>query len=181
LYRYHFFTPHWKKELDLAEINDGSGNNLFIVFSSHGVIMKGFDHESEMSPYAREDFSIWPGIYDSTPLSLSQLLDDESLEKSVVTFCIWRESTDNEWKVGNVVFPEGKDDGSEELLELICPNPKEYKKWADEYFEADISLEIITKVYDSEFPNNDEIMILNSECNLEEIKDELQIFMSLLC
>lgn len=70
--------------------------------------MKGFDHESELSPYARPEYDVHPGIYDQTPTLLLALLEDEALEKEDVTFCIWRETTDTKWRMGDVQTSEKK-------------------------------------------------------------------------
>ena len=73
-------------------------NNMFILFSEHGVIIKGFDHESGLSPYANESFKLVDGIYDLVPKELLNLLNDKSIEKEVATFCIWKTPEDLVWK-----------------------------------------------------------------------------------
>jgi hypothetical protein len=47
-------------------LDDGAGNVLSILFSQAGVFMKGFDHESPMSPYQIKG-KIWPGIFTGFP------------------------------------------------------------------------------------------------------------------
>ncbi|WP_123042562.1 hypothetical protein [Cohnella candidum] len=39
--------------------------------------MKGFDHESPLSPYAQDEHRVWPGIYDNVPSELLSLLEHE--------------------------------------------------------------------------------------------------------
>lgn len=47
--RYHRFVSEFDKKVSLASIDNGSGDDLFIIFAPQGTIIKGFDHESEMT------------------------------------------------------------------------------------------------------------------------------------
>lgn len=57
--RYHNFDSKFDKNVSLASIDNGSGDNLFIIFTPQGTIIKGFDHESEVSPYARDEHEVY--------------------------------------------------------------------------------------------------------------------------
>src|SRR4051812_39828719 len=54
-------------------MDDGSGNNISVLFSKAGVFIKGFDHESPMSPFSKP-FKICAGIYHSFPEPLRTYL-----------------------------------------------------------------------------------------------------------
>lgn len=43
-------------------MSNGSGDEFDIVFSPAGAYIRGFDHESPMSPYV--DDEPWPGVVD---------------------------------------------------------------------------------------------------------------------
>lgn len=77
------------KHCDQFKIDNGSGDHLYALFSPKGAILKGFDHESCLSPYQNEYEHPVAGIYDNIPAELLQLLDDET-EKDDVTFCTWQ-------------------------------------------------------------------------------------------
>ncbi|WP_156123804.1 hypothetical protein [Paenibacillus sp. FSL R7-0273] len=47
----------------MAKIDNGAGDHLIILFSGEGCIIKGFDHESGLSPYAQDEYKVWQGIY----------------------------------------------------------------------------------------------------------------------
>lgn len=49
--RYHSFVQNWDEGVCMAKIDNGAGDHLIILFSADGSIIKGFDHESELSPY----------------------------------------------------------------------------------------------------------------------------------
>ena len=36
---------------------------MFIFFTDDGCLIKGFDHESEVSIHVRDEFKVWEGIY----------------------------------------------------------------------------------------------------------------------
>jgi hypothetical protein len=66
-YRYYSFNSKWADYGEMASMRNGQGDDWFCVFSSKGVFLKGFDHESTMSPWNREDERVWPGVLDNVP------------------------------------------------------------------------------------------------------------------
>ena len=140
------YYPNYFENVDMFKIDNGSGDNMFILFSEHGVIIKGFDHESGLSPYANESFKLVDGIYDLVPKELLNLLNDKSIEKEVATFCIWKTPEDLVWKKGKIINPKGVDDGKF-LLSYININPEDWKSWAEEYYDEDFDIKSIEKIY----------------------------------
>ena len=172
--RYYRYTKEWSNGVDLAEIDNGSGDNMFIFFSDKGCVIKGFDHESEVSPHAQDEYKVWDGMYDGLPSHLANLLEDESVEKEDVTFCIWRENGDSEWRRGNVNYENGEDDGSGFLLGTIYSNGADFKEWADDYFELELSETLISDVFNGKPITDELIMGINSGCDLNTVKSELK-------
>ena len=66
-YRYYSFNSKWGPGEMMASMRNGSGDEYFILFNEHLAAMKGFDHESIMSPWISDDRRIWPGMYDKVP------------------------------------------------------------------------------------------------------------------
>ncbi|WP_196141049.1 hypothetical protein [Aliikangiella sp. G2MR2-5] len=132
--RCYSFYPEWMSGVELAKYENGSGDDLIILFYKNNIIVKGFDHESEVSPHAREKYGIWPGIYDGLSEELLDLLDDEALMKEHVTFCYWLLDGDDEWIHGPVKFENEEDDGSSWLLKMIPFNSFQFKSWAQYYY-----------------------------------------------
>ncbi|MCM3039141.1 hypothetical protein M3201_05450 [Paenibacillus motobuensis] len=172
--RRYQFNPQWEEGTALASVSNGSGDEMYIVFTPEGVIVKGFDHESDMSPYATDDGEIWPGIYEQTPSSLLSRLNDEALCKEDVTFCLWREPGDQVWRCGDIDF-KGLDDGSRFLLGMIYETPQDYVDWAEDYYEIELSIDVVAKIYKGETVGEEMILALNSERDvriaLEEIRE----------
>lgn len=160
--RRYQYNPRWDEDAALASVRNGAGDEIYIVFTPEGVIVKGFDHESGMSPYAREDGEIWPGIYEQTPSSLLDRLNDEALGKEGVTFCLWRESGDQVWRCGEIDF-KGLDDGSRFLLGMIYEAPQDYVDWAEDYYDMKLPVDIVAQVYKGEPVSEEMILALNPE------------------
>ncbi|WP_419886539.1 hypothetical protein [Paenibacillus sp. B-A-8] len=171
--RYHRFVSEFDKNVSLASIDNGSGDDLFIIFAPQGTIIKGFDHESEISPYARDEHEVWPGIYEEVPTSLLSFLEDEAINKDDVTFCFWRENNDLTWQKGKVEIPAGAEDGSDFLLETIFGTAEDFVEFAEGYFEITLPLEIIAKVYEGAAITKEMIEALNPDGDVEKILREL--------
>ncbi|MED1783879.1 hypothetical protein P4V43_18830 [Brevibacillus fortis] len=172
--RRYQFDPQWDENTTFANVSNGAGDDLFILFTPEGVIVKGFDHESEMSPYAREEYEVWPGIYEQVPPALLNQLEDEAVTKEDVTFCLWRESTDHVWKTGDVHNPQGLDNGSDFLLGMIYDNPDDYVEWAEAYYEIKVSLDVVSYIFTNTSITKEMMMELNPEVDLEIAIKELQ-------
>ncbi|MFD0713364.1 hypothetical protein [Paenibacillus sp. GCM10027626] len=175
-YRYYSFEPHWSPGVELFKIDNGSGDHMFIVLAAEGVIIKGFDHESALSPYANDDETVWTGIYDQVPAKLMSLLADEAIEQNVVTFCLWCEAGQAGWRKGDVLIPSGEDDGSAFLLGAIISTADEYEEWASHYYEMPIDRAAVEKVF-AEGPLSltaELIHALNPDRDMAEVRKELQ-------
>lgn len=121
--RYYSFDTAWADGEQMASMSNGSGDEYSIVFTPAGVFIRGFDHESPMSPAVNND-ELWPGLVDNiADVFLAQVNEpafsyDGSLS---ATFCLWRQTIDAHWHAGNIDFPplagyRIDPDGSEMLL-----------------------------------------------------------------
>ncbi|MBP1996385.1 hypothetical protein [Paenibacillus eucommiae] len=171
--RYHLFYPEWSAHVSLGKVDNGSGDHMFVAFTPDGCIVKGFDHESALSPHAGDTYEVWPGIYEDAPAALLAYLDDEAIEKDDVTFCIWREAGDTAWRKGEVHIPEGESDGSSFLLGTIYENAEDYVEWAEDYFDMPVEVEVVREIYKGSAITEQMILSLNAERNVEDALREL--------
>ena len=159
----------------MASMRDGSGDEYFILFSSHGAIIKGFAHESTMSPFGDEPPKVWRGVLDSVPSEFQGFLTEPAFEIEATTFCIWRRYSDSSWQVGDIVYPEGDDpDGSEDLLSILDGKPETYQNFAAEYFEEDIPLAAVKHIYAHKILSDNIISELNAEVSKTELRDDIE-------
>jgi hypothetical protein len=160
-YRYFSFNRRWdeSKGERMASMRNGSGDEYFLVFSPSGAFLKGFDHESIMSPWTKEPRAVWPGVLDHVPAQFAHSVAEPAFSMGDTTFCIWRISSDQTWQRGLVSFPDGDDpDGSRSLLWMLDGLPETYVRFASDYYEAALNLDLVRKIY--EFTPLDSTMIL---------------------
>jgi hypothetical protein len=93
-YRYYSFDSKWSADEMMASMRNGSGDGYFILFNQHGAIIKGFAHESLMSPWVSESEQVWPGVLDEAPSEFQSFLQEPAFSITEATFCIWRRSGD---------------------------------------------------------------------------------------
>jgi len=147
-YRYYSFNSKWGENERVASMRNGSGDEWYCVFGSPGAFLKGFDHESEMSPWAAEVPRVWPGVLDTVPDAFKSFAVEPAFSMEDTTFCIWRGAQAAQWSTGKISYPAGDDpDGSERLLSILDGNPISYKTWAEEYYECSIDLTAVQRIY----------------------------------
>jgi len=174
-YRYYSFNAKWDADEMMASRKNGSGDELYVLFNRVGAILKGFDHESSMSPWEREDQSLWPQVFDHVPSEFRTFLKEPSFDIPNTTFCVWRRNEDSLWHVGNIEYPDGdeKSDGSEEQLSLFAGGPELYVNFANEYFEQTIPLEAVGHVYRHEVLTEAVVKELNQDADIASLGPEL--------
>jgi hypothetical protein len=180
-YRYFSFNAAWDANLQqrMASMRNGSGDEYFLVFCPEGAILKGFDHESPMSPWVREQVAVWPGILEEVPTVFASFLAEPAFSMDNCSFCIWREPSDEDWRHGPINLPESETpdpDGSEGLLWMFDGKPETYVEFAAEYYEKAINIEAVRQIYAHVPLTQFMVSELNSEANWEAtVKDAEEI------
>ncbi|MFG2778762.1 hypothetical protein ACGFY7_13075 [Streptomyces prunicolor] len=152
---YYTFDADWGPGEEAALMDNGSGDDFSVLFTPAGVLIRGFDHESAMSPYGTEDGQVWPGVVDEVPAVLRPLLDDpafrdEGPDVTRVTACLWRETGDTAWRAGSAIdFPAGRadPDGSGHLFRLLAHrSPETVQAHFEDYYERPVPLDAVSHV-----------------------------------
>lgn len=169
------FNPRWRDHQQVATNINGQGDELYIHFFEGGCLLKGFAHESEMSPYKRADRSVWPGVLDNVPSDFKRSLEEPAFSPEATTFAIWRLTTDTRWHTGNVTFPANEyNDGSMNLLEPVTFSATAFTNWLSENYETDVELDIIQSVFDGEPLSDAQMAKLNSTSPIRSIRDAVR-------
>lgn len=132
----------------VCRVSDGSGNEGLWWFGPEGTVLRGFDHESEMSPWAQEPMGLWPGLEDGLPDELRRAPALILAGVESVTFLIWRAASATGWSIGPVEIPEGLNadpDGSQYLL-LPTSSPAEMTAFLGEYYERDVPSGVVDQL-----------------------------------
>ncbi|MET9490790.1 hypothetical protein [Nocardia sp. NPDC006630] len=134
--RYHSFNSRWAAGEEMASMRNGSGDDWFIVFSAVGVCGRGFNHEI---PNAPQVLDAVPAVFEPY-VTEPAFADHDGSPRA--TLCFWREPRDTDWGVS------ATDRGGHELFELLVDGtPEGYQEWAQDYYEAEVSLAAIEHVY----------------------------------
>src|SRR3990167_2336129 len=102
-------TRRWRPAIDLIEFVEGSGDDFHALFAESGsALVKGFAHESPMSPYEldRANPHLWPGIFDGVPSEFTDALADARINRDDTTWCIWWERQTEIWRQGVRKMPD---------------------------------------------------------------------------
>ena len=169
------FDPRWHKRQQMASNINGCGDELYIHFAPHGCYIKGFAHESEMSPYKDAARAIWPGIVDSVPPEFASSLSEPAFDPDATTFVIWRLHPAAEWSSGDVDYPDGDyKDGSADLLEPITFTVENVTEWLSENYETDVDSEIVRSVFNDRPLTDSQMAKLNPTSPLHSIRDAVR-------
>jgi hypothetical protein len=148
--RYYSFDPRWSPDERMASMRNGSGDSYNIVFGPAGWVVRGFDHESDLSPWGRPDGSVAPGILDEFPAALRSAIDEPAFRTeggpvTDLTFCAWRLPGDEAWSAGPVDDVGGS---AEWLLDVVLDGaPEGYQRFAAEYYEVDVPADVVAAFY----------------------------------
>ncbi len=177
-YRYHRYGTAWAPGEELASMRDGAGNEYDIVFTAAGAYVRGFDHESPMSPYASDDDEPWPGVLDSVPDVFRRYVEEPAFTDEFgtpyVTVCLWREHGDTAWRHGDIDFPGGDDDGADWMFALLTDHtPEAYQDWARDYYEMPVDLDAVRHVYAGRPLTEDVVTALNPATTLAAVAGQV--------
>ncbi|MFD7409295.1 hypothetical protein ACFV7R_43205 [Streptomyces sp. NPDC059866] len=177
--RYHSFDDHWSETESMASMRSGSGDEYSIVFSPAGAYVRGFDHESPMSPYA--EGGPWPGVLDEVPDVFRPCVEEPAFSDEdgmpIVTACMWRETGDDGWKTGTIDFPDEATedpDGAGYLFQLLMDrSPEAFQRWAEDYYQVPVDLEAVRHVFASRPLTEEVVRTLNSEIVLADLSEDI--------
>ncbi|MBQ5857398.1 MAG: hypothetical protein IIW51_00125 [Peptococcaceae bacterium] len=169
---------------DRFHISNGSGDHLYVLISPQGAIIKGFDHESCLSPYQNDEELTAESIYHNVPAELLALLDEET-EKDDVTFCIWQMPGETHWHQNNIELPDycfdpdrtqPEDGGQAFLMSYIFSDAEEWFEWASIYYELqEEAWDAAALLYETGEITRSMVNDLNPERDYDTIIDECEV------
>lgn len=177
--RYYSFNGAWAEGQEMASMRNGSGDEYSIVFSVAGVFVRGFSHESPMSPYGHDRLP-WPGVIDEVPDVFMPLVEEPAFTDEdgvlAVTACLWREATDDQWHHGTIDFPpdHADPDGATYLFQLLVDrSPEAFQRFAEDYYEVPVDLKAVRDVYALRPLDQELVSSLNPEATLADLAQDI--------
>jgi len=176
--RYYSFDSRWAPGEEMASMRNGSGDEYSIVFSAAGAFIRGFDHESSMSPALSEFGEVWPGVADSVPEVFADCVSEPAFSfegELEATVCLWRQHADDRWHAGDIEFPAGPDpDGADRLFAVLADaTPLAYQRFAEDYYEQRLDGEAIGEIYALRPLTDALVRRLNPELSIVDLAGDL--------
>jgi hypothetical protein len=170
-YRYFSFNRHWSSGEQMGSMRNGQGDHYFALFNAAGCWLKGFDHESPVSPFASNPPKPVAGVFDGVPTEFQTCLTEPAFVIDETTFCIWRRYAGAAWQRGPVRFPAGEEDpdGSAGLLQHLDGRPRTYRDWAADYYDREVPLGAVQSIYAHEPLDQRVVAELNADVSLSEL------------
>lgn len=174
-YRYYRFDPNWADGQQLASMDNGSGDEYAIVFADGAAFVRGFDHESDLSPFTRDPVSPHPGILEGLPARFQELAAEPAFQMEGIFIasmaCWWDEG--GPWRCGT--SHDELSDGSDWLLEhLLDASPEAYVEFASDYFDVAVDLAVVSSVFHGEPLTFEHAQLLAPDLTMDRFDDEMR-------
>ncbi len=147
--RYFHFDSSWGAEEQVAQMRNGSGDEWSITFTSAGVWLRGFDHESPMSPAVEPHDIDWL-------LQVPEPLREAATEPAFtydgepeLTLACWWLSQEQRWHPVQLrsAVPAGVNDGAGWLFSMLDGDPGTYLAHVQDYYETRLHREDVEHVF----------------------------------
>ncbi|MDE7324765.1 MAG: hypothetical protein K2N63_00545 [Lachnospiraceae bacterium] len=152
-------------------VSNGSGDEMDIFFEENGVFIRGFDHENDLNQFGANEWdnNFFVETYAGVPKNFLEIYEEEE-QKEYMTFCMWYDYGAACWKQN---ITEGNDGGKDYLLGFICKDAAKWAEWAEDYYETEIDLAVVEKVYGGGKLTVEDILRLNPERDAKEALSEM--------
>lgn len=175
--RCYQYDSHWSDTERHASMSDGGGDEYSIIFSPAGTYIRGFDHESALSPWTNDPPSVFPGLTDNVPAALRQHVDEPAFTVSDVpsiSVCLRREQHAMAWSFGIATsdMEPDADGGATALFSTLDGNPATYAEFANDYYEVEVPTDAVAHVMHGHPLNEAVIRALNPEADVDTVLAE---------
>ena len=169
------FHAQWSRSEQMGAIKNGSGDELFVHFTPAGCFIKGFAHESVMTPYRTNPLTHWPGLLSSVPLAFESSLKEPAFDIPATTFVVWRLAGDPRWHTDEIEFPDHYyGDGSQELLPRLLLTGSEFADWLAENYEVEVDADVVSDVFENRPLTDAQLRALNPSAAIAELRSAVQ-------
>jgi hypothetical protein len=169
------FHPKWNRSEQMGAFKNGSGDELFAHFTPAGCFVKGFAHESVMTPYRTKPPSHWPGLLSSVPAAFASSLEEPAFDIPATTFVVWRLAADPVWHTDEIQLPGHYfGDGSQDLLPRITMAAPEFAEWLAENYETAVDADIVGHVFKNRPLTDAQLRALNSSAAMSALRRTVQ-------
>lgn len=148
--------------------DNGGGDRMWIYIKGSSIVIKGFDHESELNQLAAAipNFGFFEKTFRGMPSVLIRLFEQDELDET--TFCLWTTDGGDTW---NENPAENSDGGKGWLMGYLTDDAKEFCQWAEDYYGKKLPSDITEKLVREGRLSPDELKALGAS---DEAVQEIQ-------
>ena len=169
------YYPKWTKHQQVGAVKNGSGDELFVHFKNAGCFIKGFGHESAMTPHRNSPPALWPKLLDNVPIDFKSSLNEPAFDMPNTTFVVWRQADDAQWKTGDIDYPEGKDpDGSTDLLSRLLLGVDEFTEWLADNYDVEVDAPFVAHVFGHKPLSVAQLQQLNEDAPVHSLRSAVE-------
>ena len=134
-YRFFSYNSKWGDNEEMASMRNGAGSEYYIVFNKDGAIGKVFKQGIRVHNISN--------LQNCIPESFSFFIREEAFNNADVSFYFWSFIVNpNEWMSTSIC--------ENDMLDFLIYDSDTYHKWAENYYERDISIDSINSIYNHE-------------------------------
>jgi len=165
-FRYYSYNCHWDDALSqrVASMQNGSGDEYFILFQPSGVILKGYEQAHRLG--TREAVT---DLFAAVPSHYSDFLNEPAFELENSTFCYWH---DGQWEKAEGVAEPDKN-GSTSLLGILTGRPEDYQAYAEGYYLSEVPIESVRKIFSITPLTQELVASLNPDVSIEQLASDI--------
>ncbi|WP_103616844.1 hypothetical protein [Campylobacter concisus] len=120
-------------------VDNGQGDLLDVIFTREAVLVRGFDHESELNSLSMADKRVVEQIYSGEAAKFRSYFLPDEIEQT--TFFIWYDGAEHQ----NLV---GSNGGGRWLLGYAFDDFDKFSEFVKGYYEMDFDDEMLKKLYE---------------------------------
>lgn len=168
-YRYYSMNVAWSAGQQMASVRNGEGDYAFFLFSTGMCCFKELnhgqsDHLPEVTEFIRKQQATLPDV-------VQHVLDEPAFYVDECTVLGWCEVPDEVWHELRSVDIAGQENPRLSAL-LLTGTPEDYVAWAEEYYEQEISVEGVQRVFDHEPLREALVQSINPALTLLEVLED---------
>ncbi|WP_328291231.1 hypothetical protein OG218_00420 [Kineococcus sp. NBC_00420] len=185
--RYYSFDASWSPTEQLASMDDGSGNSWSITFTPDGAWLRGFDHESPMSPYGEPfDLDWLAAVPQPLRATAAEVAFTDGDLPLLTLACWWLHLAQDEetgphpgdeqrWHPVQLrsSVPADLDDGSGWLLSGLDADPDTYRSFAADYYETELERDDTAHVLALRPLSEELVRRLNPQRTLAQLAEDI--------
>jgi hypothetical protein len=167
--RCHHYNARWGEGEELFEAQNGSGDQLLILFREEGCAINIFCHEPEQPPKHQ--------VLEGLPVIFNEFFSGEPVKSIGTTLCMWTDAN-GRWQMNEGSFSDAT--CMKETLNLFDGKVSTYLQWANEYFdesfkEKSAQEETIKKIY-AEIPLTKQMVhcMTDEAVNWEKLQSDME-------